>query len=370
MNRKILYVGLDVHKNTTDVAIATDRSNGKVRSYGKIASSLDALNKLIKKLQVDGKQLRFVYEAGPCGYQIYRHLDTKGIACSVVAPSMIPRRSGDRIKTDRRDAINLVRLFRAGELTSIYVPAIEDEAIRDLIRCRDDMKRFERKARQRLLSFLLRHGHQYSGKKNWTKGFYNWLATVKFSHSAQQVTLQEYIDVTTECSERIKRITEQIQVHVEEWNRARFVKAYQALRGVSHIVATTVVSEIGDMRRFPTPKQLMAYLGLIPSEHSSGKSVRRGPITKTGNSHVRRALIEAAWTYKMPARISNTLLKRQQGLPKSVCDISWKAQTRLCARYRRLFARGKSKQTVVTAIARELSAFIWSIDKEIQLTQA
>jgi len=368
MKRKILYVGLDVHKNTTDVAIATDRSNGKVRSYGKIASSLDALNKLIKKLQVDDKQLRFVYEAGPCGYQIYRHLDTKGIACSVVAPSMIPRRSGDRIKTDRRDAINLVRLFRAGELTSIYVPATEDEAIRDLLRCRDDMKRFERKARQRLLSFLLRHGHQYSGKKNWTQGFYNWLATVKFSHFAQQVTLQEYIEVTKECSERIKRITEQI--HVDEWSRAPFVKAYQALRGVSHIVAATVVSEIGDMRRFPTPKQLMAYLGLIPSEHSSGKSVRRGPITKTGNSHVRQALIEAAWTYKMPARISNILLKRQQGLPKSVRDISWKAQTRLCARYRRLFARGKSKQTVVTAIARELSAFIWAIDKEIQLTQA
>ena len=240
-----------------------------------------------------------------------------GIACSVVAPSLIPRRSGDRIKTDRRDAVNLARLFRAGELTSIYVPTPEDEAMRDLIRCRDDMKRFERKARQRLLSFLLRHGHQYSGKKNWTKGFYTWLATVKFSHSAQQITLQEYIDVTNECSERIKRITEQIQVHVEEWSRARFVKAYQALRGVSHIVATTVVSEIGDMRRFPTPKQLMAYLGLIPSEHSSGKTVRRGPITKTGNSHVRRALIEAAWTYKMQARVSNILLKRQQGLPKS-----------------------------------------------------
>ena len=367
MNRKILYVGLDVHKKTTDVAIATDRSNGKVRSYGKIASTLDALNKLVEKLQVDDQKLRFVYEAGPCGYQIYRHLNAKGIHCSVVAPSMIPRRSGDRIKTDRRDAINLVRLFRAGELTSIYVPAPEDEAIRDLIRCRDDMKRFERKARQRLLSFLLRHGHQYNGKKNWSKGFYNWLATVKFSHSAQQVTLQEYLETTNECSQRIKRITEQIQVHVEEWNRAPFVKAYQALRGVSHIVATTVVSEIGDMRRFPTPKQLMAYLGLIPSEHSSGKTVRRGPITKTGNSHVRRVLIEAAWTYKMQARVSNILLKRQKGLPKSVCDISWKAQTRLCARYRRLFARRKSRQTVVTAIARELSAFIWAIDKEIQL---
>ena len=369
MKKKVLYVGLDVHKKTTEVAIATGRSNGKVRTYGKIDSTLDALNKLIKKLQVDDKQLRFVYEAGPCGYQIYRHLDAKGIHCSVVAPSMIPRRSGDRIKTDRRDAIKLVRLFRAGELTSIYMPAPENEAIRDLIRCRDDMKRFERKARQRLLSFLLRHGHQYSGKKNWSKGFYNWLATVKFSHSAQQVTLQEYLETTNECSERIKRITEQIQVHVEEWNRAPFVKAYQALRGVSHIMATTVVSEIGDMRRFPTPKQLMAYLGLIPSEHSSGKTVRRGPITKTGNSHVRRALIEAAWTYKMQARISNILRKRQQGLPKSVCDISWKAQTRLCARYRRLIARGKSRQTAVAAIARELSAFIWAIDKEMQFVE-
>ena len=367
MKQTLLYVGLDVHKKTTDVAIASGRSNGKVRSYGKITTTLDALNKLINKLQDGDKELRFVYEAGPCGYQIYRHLDAKGIYCSVVAPSMIPRRSGDRIKTDRRDAINLVRLFRAGELTSIYVPTPEDEAIRDLLRCRDDMRRIERKARQRLLSFLLRHGYQYSGKRHWTKGFYNWLATVRFSHSAQQVTLQEYIDVTNECSERIKRITQQIQIHVEEWNRAPFVKAYQALRGVSMIVAATVVAEIGDMNRFQNPKQLMAYLGLIPSEHSSGKTVRRGPITKTGNTHVRRVLIEAAWTYKMQARVSNILLKRQKGLPKSVCDISWKAQTRLCARYRRLYARGKSRQTVVTAIARELSAFIWSIDKEIQL---
>ena len=280
---------------------------------------------------------------------------------------MIPRRSGDRIKTDRRDAVNLARLFRAGELTSIYVPTVQDEAIRDLIRCRDDMKRFERRARQRLLSFLLRHGYQYSGKRNWTKGFYNWLATVKFSHSAQQVTLHEYIEAPNECSQRIKRITQQIQVHVDEWSRARFVKAYQALRGVSLIVSTTVAAEIGDMRRFPNPKQLMAYLGLIPSEDSSGKTVRRGPITKTDNSHVRRALIETAWTNKMQARISTILVKRQQGLPKSVCDISWKAQTRLFARYPRLFARGKTKQTVVTEIARELSALIWAIDKEMQV---
>jgi len=367
MKQKILYVGLDVHKNTIDVAVATGRANGKVRSYGKIDSTLDAIDKLIKKLQGRDTELRFVYEAGPCGYQIYRHLRSKKISCAVVAPSMIPRRSGDRIKTDRRDAINLVRLQRAGELTSIYVPSVEDEAIRDLVRCRDDMRRFEQKARQRLLAFLLRHGHRYSGKKHWTKGFYSWLATVKFSHPADQIALQEYIDTANECSQRLKRITEQIQVHVEQWSRVPFVRAYQALRGVSFVVAVTVVAEIGDMNRFATPKQLMAYLGLIPSEHSSGKAVRRGSITKTGNSHVRRALIEAAWTYKLPARKSIILLKRQRGLPKSVCDISWKAQTRLCARYRRLVARGKARQNVVTAIARELGAFIWAIDKQMQL---
>ena len=366
MKKKVLYIGLDVHKNTIDVAIANGRANGKVRSYGKINSTLDALNKLIVKLQDKDIELRFVYEAGPCGYQVYRHLNSKNIHCAVVAPSMIPRRSGDRIKTDRRNAINLARLFRAGELTSIYVPTIEDEAIRDLIRCRDDMRRFERKARQRLLAFLLRYGHCYPGKKHWTKGFYNWLAKIKFSHPAHQIVFQEYIDTANECSQRIKRITEQIQTHVEPWSQSRLVKAYQALRGVSLIVAATVVAEIGDMSRFQNPKQLMAYLGLIPSGHSSGKTIRRGSITKTGNGHVRRVLVEAAWTYHLPARVSTILLKRQQGLPKSVCDISWKAQTRLCARYRRLIARGKTKQTTVTAIARELGAFIWAIDRQMQ----
>ena len=367
MKKKVLYIGLDVHKNTIDAAIATGGSNGKVRSYGKINNTLDALNNLVDKLSGKNVELRFVYEAGPCGYQIYRHLKSKQISCAVVAPSMIPRRSGDRVKTDRRDAINLVRLFRAGELTSIYVPTVEDEAIRDLVRCRDDMKRFERKARQRLLAFLLRHGYHSGGKRHWTKGFYTWLATIKFSHSAQQIVFQEYIDTAAECSERIKRITEQIQAHVDLWSRAPFVKAYQALKGVSLIVAATVVAEIGDMNRFANPKHLMAYLGLIPSEHSSGQSVRRGSITKTGNSHVRRVLVEAAWTYKLPARKSKYLLRRQQGLPKSVCDISWKAQTRLCARYRRLIARGKSRQTTTVAIARELSAFMWAIDKQMQL---
>ena len=370
MKKKVLYIGLDVHKNTIDVAVTTDRANGKVRSYGKINSTLESLNKLLSKLQKKDHQVRVVYEAGPCGYQIFRHLHSKHIDCAVVAPSMIPKRSGNRIKTDRRDAINLARLFRAGELTRIYVPTVEDEAIRDLVRCRDDMRRFEHKARQRLLSFLLRHGHQYRGTRHWTKVYYNWLATVRFTHPADQIAFQEYVDMVNECGQRLKRITEQIQTFVEQWSRAPLVKAYQALRGVSFVVAVTVVAEIGDMNRFQNPKQLMAYLGLIPSEHSSGKSIRRGAITKTGNGHVRRVLVQAAWAYRMPARVSTVLLKRQEGLPRSIRDISWKAQTRLCARYRRLLARGKSKQTVVTAIARELGGFIWAIDKEMQETIA
>jgi len=366
MEKKILYVGMDVHKKSIDVAITDERANGQVRSYGKIDGTLEALDKLIQKLKSSGADLHFVYEAGPCGYPIYRHLTSKGHGCSVVAPSLIPRRSGDRIKTDRRDAANLVRLFRAGELTSIYVPTVEDEAMRDLLRCRVDIRQIERKTRQRLLAFLLRHGLYYPGKKNWTKGHMNWLADLKLTHRAQQIVLQEYIDAANECTRRIQRITEQIQGLVPQWSRAPLVRAYQALRGVSLIVATTVVSEIGDMNRFKNPKQLMAYLGLVPSEHSSGNRIRRGSITKTGNSHVRRVLIEAAWTYNLRARKTKLILKRQQGLDDRICEISWKAQLRLCNKYRRLFARGKSKQAITTAIARELSAFIWAIDKQVQ----
>ncbi len=366
MKKKILYVGLDVHKKSIDVAITDSRTNGKVRSYGKIDGTIKALDKLVCKLKSPEADLHFVYEAGPCGYPIYRHLTSNGYSCSVVAPSLVPKRSGDRIKTDRRDALNLVRLFRAGELTSIYVPTSEDEAIRDLLRCRVDIRRIERKTRQQLLSFLLRHGLHYPGKKNWTKGHMNWLTDLKLDHRAQQIVLQEYIDAANECTRRIQRITEQIQALVPQWSRAPFVRAYQALRGVSRIVASTVVSEIGDMKRFKNPKELMSYLGLVPSEHSSGNRIRRGSITKTGNDHARRVLIEAAWTYNMRARKTKAILKRQQGLDDRICEISWKAQLRLCNKYRRLLARGKSKQATITAIARELSAFIWAIDKQVQ----
>ena len=370
MTKKILYVGMDVHKFTIDIAIAESRANSTVRWYGQIDNRFGVLDRVIRQLQSKGAELRFVYEAGPCGYQIWRHLAAKGLACSIVAPSLIPKRSGDRIKTDRRDAINLVRLFRVGELTSIYIPTEEDEAMRDLLRCRDDIRRLERKARQRLLAFLLRNGCKYSETTHWTKKHMKWLASVKFDHPAQQIVFQEYLDAANECTERRQRLTEQIRAQVPLWSRAPYVKAYQALRGVSLIVATTVVAEIGDMSRFKNPKELMAYIGLVPSEHSSGKAVRRGSITKTGNGHVRRALVEAAWTYKMVPRKSQTILKRQEGLPKSICDISWKAQTRLCARYWRFLMRGKSKQTTIIAIARELSAFIWAIDREVQQATA
>jgi len=366
MERSILYVGLDVHKNTISAAIADGRHRSQVRLYGKIDNTLGALDKLVRKRLSNKSELSVVYEAGPCGYEIHRHLTSKGISCSVAAPSLIPKRSGDRIKTDKRDAVNLARLHRAGELTCIYIPSREDEAMRDLTRCRDDIKRVQRRVRQRLLAFLLRHGFRYNGKKNWTKVHRNWLAGVKVDHPAQQIVLQEYIDAENECSQRLERITGQIQTLLPEWSRFPFVRAYQALRGVSLIVSTTVVSEIGDMKRFKNPKELMGYLGLVPSEHSSGDKVRRGSITRTGNGHVRRVLIQAAWTYRMRARKSLPILKRQEGLPKSVCDISWKAQLRLCKRYRHLYAKGKSKQATITAIARELSAFIWAIDKEVQ----
>ena len=366
MKKNILYVGLDVHKFTIDIAISENHSSSPARSYGQIDNRLSVLDRVVRKLQSKGSELQFVYEAGPCGYQIYRHLSAKGLACSIVAPSLIPRRPGDRIKTDRRDAISLVRLFQAGELNTIYIPTEEDEAIRDLLRCRDDIRPLERRARQRLLAFLLRNGRRYSATQHWTKTHMKWLADIKFAHPAQQVVFQEYLDAVNECTERVERITEQIRPQVACWSRAHLVQAYQALGGVSLIVATTVVAEIGDMSRFKNPKELMAYLGLVPSEHSSGKTIRRGPITKTGNGHVRRVLAEAAWMYKTVPRKSQTRLKRQQGLPKSICEISWRAQMRLCTRYWRLLMKGKAKQTIITAIARELSAFIWAIDREGQ----
>jgi transposase len=283
----------------------------------------------------------------------------------VAAPSMIPKKSGDRIKNDNRDAVMLARLHRAGDLTAILVPDAQDEAMRDLSRARSDAVLVAKKAKQHLKAFLLRNSVVFNGRSQWSKAYFSWLADIAMPHPAQQVALQEYIDAVHESLHRVDRLTDQIRQMAAGWRLAPMVKALQAARGVSLIVAVTVLAELGDLSRFKKPSQLMAYLGLIPSEHSSGPNIKKGGITKTGNGHARKALVEAAWAYRMQARVSRLLLKRQQGVPQQICRTAWKAQLRLCARFRRLAAKGKPKQKVVTAIARELSAFLWAIAKQV-----
>ena len=356
---------MDVHKKTIAIAIAEGNRNDETRFYGTMDNTMTALKKVIRKLISDGSKLCFVYEAGPCGYKLYRVLTTLNYDCIVVAPSLIPKKSGDRIKTDRRDAITLARLHRAGELSAVYVPDPEDEAMRDLVRAREDAISAQKKAKQQLGAFLLRHGYIYSGKKNWSKAHFNWISDIKMDHPCQQITMQEYVNYVQICIKRVERFTEQIIELSNNWKMAPVVSALQALRGVSIIVATSTIAELGDLNRFEHPTQLMAFLGLVPSEHSSGESKKRGPITKTGNGHVRKSLVEAAHAYRFRARLTRPILKRQEGLSETVQEIAWKAQVRLCSRYRHLIDQGKSKNVTVTAIARELIAFMWAIIKEV-----
>lgn len=366
MGKCITYVGLDVHKNSIAVAFA-DKGGSEVRSYGTIGPELASLDKVARKLVSLDKEPRFVYEAGPCGYWIYRHLRKQKFECIVAAPSLIPKKSGDRIKNDRRDSMMLARLYRAGELTPVRVPSSEDEAMRDLSRAREDAKKAERKTRQQLNAFLLRHGLHYCGKSYWSLAHWRWISDIKMEHEAQQFTMQEYVDAVRSSGERVERITEQIRLLVGKWRLGPVVEALQALRGVSLVVAATVVAELGDLTRFDNPRQVMAYLGLIPWLYSTGETIKRGPITKTGNGHARQMLTEAAWSYRMPARVSRRLRDRQQNLPEKVWQIAWKAQVRLCARYRRLVARGKLSQVAITALARELAAFMWAIARTVEV---
>ena len=354
------YVGLDVHKETIAVAVA-DAGRGEVRYMGEIAHTPEAIAKLLRELRRGGAAISWCYEAGPCGYGVYRQLSAAGEHCQVVAPSLIPKKAGDRVKTDRRDALSLARLHRAGELTSVWVPDQTQEALRDLTRCREDMKRLYQQARQRLCAFLLRHACRFTGKSKWTQAHFRWFETVAFDQPVQQIVFQEYVDTVLACKRRLQALDEQLEQVARESVFWPVIEALMALRGVSLLTATTLVAEIGELQRFDSAPQLMAYLGLVPSEHSSGSKQTRGAITKTGNGHVRRLLVEAAWTYRHPARKSRVLQRRAERTYEAVQDIAWRAQKRLCQRYRHLLARGKQPVQVCAAVARELAGFAWAI---------
>jgi transposase len=361
-----IFVGIDTAKQKHAVAIAEAEHHGEIRYLGEIDSSAATVEKVLGKLAARHAKLHVCYEAGPTGYGLYRQVKALGHECTVVAPSLIPRKPGERIKTNRRDAVTLARLLRAGELTPVWVPDAVHEAVRDLVRAREAAAADLRKKRQQVLSFLLRHGRIFSGRSHWSLAHRRWLAEQRFAHAAQQIVFQDAINAIEDAATRLHELDQQLLAIVPTWSMAPVVAAYQAMRGVSFIVAVTFAAEVGDVRRFDNPRQLMAFLGLVPSERSTGETVRRGGLTLAGNRRARRALVEGAWTYRYPARVSETLRVRLEGLPKAVHSIAWKAQVRLCARYRRLSAIGKKPPVVIAAIAREMAAFLWAIGCQVE----
>ncbi len=357
------YIGLDVHKESIVVALARAGRDAP-QTRREIANKPKAVAKLVERLNQEfgGEVLLFCYEAGPCGYGLYRQLLGLGHDCQVVAPSLIPKKPGDRIKTDRRDACKLAQALRSGDLTAVWVPDEEQEAMRDLTRARADMKAQERKARQQLNAYVLRHGHAWaSNKTRWTKTHYNWLEGLRFAHDWQQVVLQEYIDAVRAASQRVADITAQMERVLPQWSLAPVVDSLVALRGIDKLAAMVLLAELGDISRFDSPKQLMAFLGLVPSEHTTGGRRRQGAITKTGNRHARRMLVESAWSYRFPARQTAHLKRKATSASAEARDIAWKAQKRLCGRYRTLTRAGKETKLVCVAIARELVGFVWDI---------
>jgi transposase len=366
MKTKLRYVGLDVHAETIVIAVA--EASGEVRSLGTIPNRAEPVAKMVRKLG-PVERLRVCYEAGPCGYTLYWQLTGLGARCEVVAPTLIPTRAGDRIKTDRRDAEKLARTYRAGDLTPVWVPDAEHEALRDLLRAREAAKADQLRARHRLNKFLLRHGHRRpDGMRAWTTRHRQWLASRRFEIPALEATLLDYLHEVDHATDRIDRLEGAIHQAVARAPKEMraVIAALQTLRGVRQTTAATLVAEIGPLSRFQHPRQLMAYSGAIPRVQASGASVRRGSITKTGNAHLRRVLIEAAWAYRYRPSCTGELRKRQSGQPQSVRALAWKAQHRLCGRYRHLAARGLPRPKIVTAVGRELLGFIWAIGTHVE----
>jgi transposase len=363
------FVGLDVHAATIAVAVA--EPEGEVRSLGTIPNEPEAVRRLVKRLGPVGL-LRACYEAGPCGYTLYWQLAKLGVACQVVAPTLVPVKAGDRVKTDRRDAERLARSFRSGDLTAVWVPDAAHEALRDLVRAREAAKRDQLRARHRLQKFLLRHGQRPpAGTSAWTEKYRRWIEQIRFEHPAQEATRLDYLTEVDHARDRIARLEQALSAAVETAPAPMraVIEALQALRGIAKIAAVTIVAEVGRLSRFARARQLMGYSGAVASEHSSGARVRRGGITKTGNAHLRRIVVEAAWTYRHRPKIGAPLRQRQTAQSETVKEIAWKAQHRLHSRYCRLLGRGKSKQQVVTAVARELLGFIWAIGVIVEREQ-
>jgi len=360
-----VFVAFDTSKLRNAVAIAEGGRTGEVRFFGEIDNTDVATSKLVKKLATQYRRLTFCYEAGPTGYGLYRQIKALGHDCVVVAPSLIPKKPGDRVKTNRRDALNLAKLLRAGELTAVWVPDARHEAMRDLVRTReaavDDLK----SKRQQISSLLLRLGLHYPGKKTWTRAHMIWLVSQKLAHREQRIAFEEMLLAARQAQERVIRLEQAITAALPDWSLAKVVTAVMALRGLDFLSATIFLAEIGDLSRFASPRELMAYLGLVPGEQSTGETVRRTGITKAGNRRARRILVECSWGYRHPPRIGKKKLDKAAAAPQAVQEIAWKAQARLTARYRALTRNGKRPTVVVTAIARELSGFIWAINRAI-----
>jgi transposase len=361
-----VFVGIDVAKARNAVAIADGERGGEVRYLGEIDASAESMRRFVKRLASKYDWVHFCYEVGPTGYGLHRLITSLGHPCAVVAPSLIPRKPGDRVKTNRRDAIALAKLLRAGELTAVWVSDEGHEAMRDLVRARAAAVESLRVHRQQVSAFMLKHGRVYPRKKGWTMRYLRWLQEQTFDYPAHQIVLQEMVDAVRLAEQRVERLEKTIAEFLPHWSVAPLVRAPQALRGVDLIVAVTFVTEVGDVSRFENPRQLMAYLGLVPGERSTGETVRRGGITKARNGWVRHMLVEGAWTYRHPPRIGKVKLYRLEATTPKVREIAWKAQTRLSARYRALSGRGKKTTVVCTAVARELVGFMWSVAREAQ----
>jgi transposase len=369
MRKDIRHVGLDVDSEKLVVAVA--EADGEVCSLGVVPHTSEGVRRLVKKLGRVGR-LRVCYEAGPHGYGLYWQLTALKVHCDVVAPTLIPVKAGDRVKTNRRDAEKLARCYRSGDLTPVWVPDAQHEALRDLVRCREVAKKDQHRARQRLSKFLLRRGLRAAGGvKNWTLKHLAWVRTLHFDHPAQEATFLDYLHEVEHAAARIERLEKAIDQAVESLPETMkaVVAGLQALRGIKQVAAVTYVAELGPLSRFKHPRQLMGYSGMVSAENSTGDRVRRGAITKTGNAHIRRVSGESAWAYQFRPAMSAEIKKRQEGLSEEVKEIAWKAQHRLCKRYRHLLAKGKVRQEVVTAVGRELLGFVWAIGVQVEKEQ-